>query len=208
MTPNPRDYRAFAAVLQQDMATLLFADPESFDCLVFQALDASRDETVSIMPDVVGSVESGERAQEYAPPIPARARIIPDSALFFDAMGGMTENFLGASQPMNIALSVPGVRKYSLIQWAEYPDMDKAETAWRTVYVLDSKPIGRTLGIGVMHVCLPLPALGEIPETEAPAPEEGEQVTPEQALPEQAETVLPEQAVPAEVLNQNVTGGY
>ncbi|MFR8580880.1 hypothetical protein, partial [Bilophila wadsworthia] len=38
----------------------------------------------------------------------------------------LAENFIGASQPMRIILSVPGARKYSLIQWLEFPDMDRS----------------------------------------------------------------------------------
>lgn len=70
---------------------------------------------------------------------------------------------------MRIILSVPGARKYSLIQWLEFPTLDAEEPEPRTVYIMDSAPIGRTLGVGLVHTCLPLPALGEV---SAAAPEE------------------------------------
>lgn len=58
---------------------------------------------------------------------------------------------------MRIILSVPGARKYSLIQWLEFPTLDAEEPEPRTVYIMDSAPIGRTLGVGLVHTCLPLP---------------------------------------------------
>ena len=95
---------------------------------------------------------------------------VPDDALAFGVLSSaLAENFIGASQPMRIILSVPGARKYSLIQWLEFPTLDAEEPEPRTVYIMDSAPIGRTLGVGLVHTCLPLPALGEVP---AAAPEE------------------------------------
>ena len=124
MTIAPRDYRQPGRVLKQDLSTLLAA---SFDCLVWIAKDSSHDEQVTVEQDVVGSIESGKRAQSYEKPIQARARIVPDDALAFGVLSSaLAENFIGASQPMRIILSVPGARKYSLIQWLEFPDMDRS----------------------------------------------------------------------------------
>lgn len=77
MTIAPRDYRQPGRVLKQDLSTLLAASPEAFDCLVWIAKDSSHDEQVTVEQDVVGSIESGERAQSYEKPIQARARIVP-----------------------------------------------------------------------------------------------------------------------------------
>lgn len=127
MTIAPRDYRQPGRVLKQDLSTLLEASPEAFDCLVWIAKDSSHDEQVTVEQDVVGSIESGERAQSYEKPIQARARIVPDDALAFGVLSSaLAENFIGASQPMHIILSVPGARKYSLIQWLEFPDMNRS----------------------------------------------------------------------------------
>ena len=127
LTIAPRDYRQPGRVLKQDLSTLLAASPEAFDCLVWIAKDSSHDEQVTVEQDVVGSIESGERAQSYEKPIQARARIVPDDALAFGVLSSaLAENFIGASQPMRIILSVPGARKYSLIQWLEFPDMDRS----------------------------------------------------------------------------------
>lgn len=77
MTIAPRDYRQPGRVLKQDLSTPLAASPEAFDCLVWIAKDSSHDEQVTVEQDVVGSIESGERAQSYEKPIQARARIVP-----------------------------------------------------------------------------------------------------------------------------------
>lgn len=179
-TLTPRDYRLPGRVLKDDLATLLRDSPEAFDCLVWIAKDSTHDEQVTVEEDVVGSIESGERAQSYEEPVPARARIVPDDGLAFGVLSsGLAENFLGTSQPLRLLLSVPGVRKYSLIQWLEYPTLDAESPEPRTVYVLDSAPIGRTLGVGIAYTCLPLPALGEIPDNARegePQPDGGQDV--------------------------------
>ena len=102
MTIAPRDYRQPGRVLKQDLSTLLAASPEAFDCLVWIAKDSSHDEQVTVEQDVVGSIESGERAQSYEKPIQARARIVPDDALAFGVLSSaLAENFIGASQPLS-----------------------------------------------------------------------------------------------------------
>ena len=95
MTIAPRDYRQPGRVLKQDLSTLLAASPEAFDCLVWIAKDSSHDEQVTVEQDVVGSIESGERAQSYEKPIQARARIVPDNALAFGVLSSaLAENFI------------------------------------------------------------------------------------------------------------------
>lgn len=160
---NPRSFRPLARVLKTDISTMLAHAPDAFDCVVFMAKDAEHDESVSMVPDVVGALDSDERAQEYDEPIRARAKILYDAGLTFEAMGGAVENFLSGAQPVRLLLSVPGLRKFSLIQWAEYPDVDSDGEVVRTVYVMSTNPVGRTLGAGVIYDCLPLPALGEVP---------------------------------------------
>lgn len=169
---RPRDFRAPGSLLQTDLATMLKHDPKAFDCLIFPALPG-KDETVAVTEDVVGTLDSEERAQTYGQPEQGRAMIVPEEALGFDVLAGeLANSFLGASTPMNILLSMP-VRNYSLIQWREFATPDAEEPELRTVYVLDSKAAGRTAGAGVVYICAPLPALGEIPDL-PPAPAEPE----------------------------------
>lgn len=160
---HPRDYRATGSVLQTDLATMLNSHPEAFDCLIFPALEG-KNESVAVEADPVGALDSNERAQTYSQPEPGRALIVPEEGFGFDVLAGeLANSFLGASSPMNILLSMT-VRNYSLIQWLEYATPDAAEPELRTVYVLDSKATGRTTGAGVIYICVPLPALGEVPK--------------------------------------------
>lgn len=171
---KPRDYRAPARILAQDYKTMLEHDPKAFDCLIFPALDAEHDEKVAPGPDIVSSIESGERANSYGDPVIGRALIVPDEAYGFEVLSGeAAESFLGINAPMNILLSIP-VRNYSLIQWTEFASPDAEEAEIRTVYVLDARPVGRMAGAGTYYVCAPLPALGEIPDIQ-PSPEEQEE---------------------------------
>lgn len=167
---TPRDYRAPGSVLQEDMATMLRCHPEAFDCLIFAAV-AGQNETVAVAEDVVGALDAGERAQTFATPVLGRALLVPEESLDFDVLSGeLANSFLGASTPLNILLSIP-VRNYSLIQWKEYATPDAEEPELRTVYVLSAKSAGHTAGAGVVYVCAPLPALGEVPDLPPPAEE-------------------------------------
>lgn len=170
---KPRDYRAPARILAQDYKTMLEQDPKAFDCLIFPALGSEHDEKVAPGPDVVNSIESGERANSYGKPVIGRALIVPEEAYGFEVLSGeAAESFLGVNAPMNILLSMP-VRNYSLIQWTEYATPDAEEPEIRTVYVLDAKTAGRVAGAGTYYVCAPLPAIGEIPDV---LPEDKEEV--------------------------------
>lgn len=167
---RPRGYMPLASVIARDLAKMLEQHPEAFDCLVFKAIKGT-EETLALNEDVVGALESGARSLEYEPPVKGRAMIVYDDALTFGALGdGLTENFHSASQGINVALSVEGVRPYTFVQWLEYPTADAVEPQARTVYVLESLPAGRTLGVGMVHRCLPLTAMGELPDV----PEDGE----------------------------------
>ena len=109
-------------------------------------------------------VALGDFQRHGTHPEQGRALIVPEEGLDFDVLAGeLANSFLGVSSPMNILLSMP-VRNFSLIQWLEYATPDAEEPELRTVYVLDSKAAGRTAGAGVVYICAPLPALGEVPD--------------------------------------------
>lgn len=170
---RPRGYTPLSSVIARDLAKVLAQHPEAFDCLVFKAIKGT-EETLALNEDVVGTLESGARSLEYEPPVKGRAMIVYDEALTFGALGdGLAENFHSASQSINLVLSVDGVRTYSFVQWLEYPTAEAMEPQARTVYVLESLPAGRTLGVGMVYRCLPLAAMGEVPDI--PEPDEGEE---------------------------------
>lgn len=161
---KPRDYRAPASVLAKDYKTMLDNDPKAFDCVIYPALDKEHDENVTPMEDTVCALESGERSNSYADPVLGRALIVPDEAYGFDVLSGeVAESFVGLNAPVNILLSMP-VRNYSLIQWQEYAAPDAEEPETRTVYVLEARTAGRVAGAGTFYTCLPLTAIGEIPQ--------------------------------------------
>lgn len=62
-------------------------------------------------------LDRDERAQEYDPPLSARAMIVPKQELSFDATdSGLYESFHAASEAMTLMLSIPGLRRHTLVQ--------------------------------------------------------------------------------------------
>lgn len=170
---KPRNHKPIGAVLRHALEVKLRDHPEAFDCLIFPALSSEHNETNSLIEPVATMLDRDERRQSYGDPIKARAMVIPDDALAFEMTdSGLYQSFGGASTAINLLLSLPGVRTFSLVQWLEYPNLDAEESVERTVYVASIQPMGRILGAGVVHVCHPLPALGEIPEGEVPEDDE------------------------------------
>lgn len=163
----PRDYHDTSLTLAHDLQVLLNEHPESFDCLVYPAQDSEQNERTTVDGPVVGDLVRDEQAQSYGEPIQARAYIVPPPDLEFEVVdSALYESLVGHPQAANILLSVRGIRTFSIIQWLEYLTPDKCDTVERTYYIAETKPLGRTLNADVMHVCFPLPALGEVPEME------------------------------------------
>lgn len=160
----PRCYHDTSMTLRHDLQVMLRDHPEAFDCLIYPALESEENEFVTVDGPRVGIADRDERAQSYGEPIQARAFMVPDQSLEFEAVdSALFESITGTLPPVNILLSVPGIRTYSLIQWLEYLKPDECETIERTYYVSEVKPLGRTLNAEMICVCYPLPALGETP---------------------------------------------
>lgn len=163
----PRDYHDTSLTLAHDLQVLLNDHPESFDCLVYPAQESGQNELTTVDKPVVGDLMRNEQAQSYGEPIQARAYIVPPQDLEFEMVdSALYESLVGHPQGINILLSVRGIRTFSIIQWLEYLTPDKCDTVERTYYIAETKSLGRTLNADVMHVCFPLPALGEVPELE------------------------------------------
>lgn len=178
----PRNYHDTSLTLAHDLQVLLNEHPESFDCLVYPAQDSEQNERTTVDGPVVGDLVRDEQAQSYGEPIQARAYIVPPPDLEFEVVdSALYESLVGHPQAVNILLSVRGIRTFSIIQWLEYLTPDKCDTVERTYYIAETKPLGRTLNADVMHVCFPLPALGEVPEMEG---EETDETDEEQATPD------------------------
>lgn len=172
---SPRSYKPGAQVLNDTYATMLQSHPEAFDCIIYPAKSSEHDEIWADNAPVGTLLDRDERAQEYDTPILARALIVPRQDLAFDATdSGLYESFHAASEAMTMLLSIPGLRRHSLVQWSEYLSLESDETVERVVYVSDEKPVGRTMNAQMLYTCYPLPAMGEKPEEE-----------PKRELPEQ-----------------------
>lgn len=162
---KPRSYQPGAQALADTYATMLQSHPEAFDCLIYPAKSSEHDEILADNEPVGTLLDRDERAQEYEAPLLARAMIVPRQDLMFDATdSGQYESFHAASEALTMLLSVPGLRRHSLVQWSEYLSPDSDETVDRVVYVSNEKPIGRTLNAQMLYTCYPLPAMGEKPE--------------------------------------------
>ena len=170
---NPRTYKPAGGVLHETFEIMLQQHPEAFDCIVFPAKSSEHDEILADNAPVGTLLDRGERAQEYDPPVAGRAMITPNPEFTFGASeSSLYESFHSAPGTIQMLVSVPGLRTYSLIRWLEYLSLDSQETVERTVYVADVRPIGRTTGAGMAYICRPLPAEGEAPEVDMPQDKE------------------------------------
>lgn len=135
----------------EDLETeeVLEDDDETFDCLVFPANSCDNNEA-----NLVASLESSECRQEYDDPVLARALILNDEKSAREVLAPeLYESLYGNNQPIEIKLSIEGIREHSIIQWKEYISPDSTEPETKTVYVHD---IWDAPDIGTIHVCYPL----------------------------------------------------
>lgn len=177
---KPRNYINLGETLAHDYAVFFRDHPEAFDAVFWPALETERDETVSLDPPAATRLDRDEHRQMFGDPVVGRAYIVPSDSLLFQAVdSGRYEAFGAPSESLQIVCSEPGLRTMSLIQWREHAALDPDVIETRTVFIADSRPVGRTLGGALfVHVCWPLPAAGEIPEepeaTEEPEAEPGD----------------------------------
>lgn len=162
---NVRHFLETAGKFDVDLETLLNSHPESFDVFVYKAKPIEQDESIAFTDLQVTRLDPQEHLQSYDPPLAARAYIIPEDGYGFQDMteSGAAENF--AESPMRLLLSVP-VRKFSLVTWEEYADLTMANIVTRAVYVFESKPLGRTLNVGSLCTCYPIPDEGLLEEVQ------------------------------------------
>lgn len=166
---NPRTYKPAGGALHETFEIMLQKHPEAFDCIIFPAKSSEHDEILADNAPVGTLLDRDERAQEYDPPIAGRGMITPNPEFTFGASeSGLFESFHSAPGTIQMIVSVPGLRTYSLIRWREYLALDSEETVERTVYVADVRPVGRTTGAGMAYICRPLLAEGEAPEADMP----------------------------------------
>lgn len=164
---TPINHKTIGSVLRHALEVKLRDHPEAFDCLIFPAMPSEQNEASALIEPVSTMLDRDERRQSYGAPVKARAMFVPDDALAFEMTdSGLYKSFGGASESINLLVSEQGIRTFSLVQWLEYPSLETADPVERTVYVASIQPLGRILGAGVVYICYPLPALGEIPDIE------------------------------------------
>ena len=155
---QPRDYRETGQAMAAYIQTYLGNHPDSVECLLFRT-DTTAVETVAPGVDVVGSLESDERAVSYLDPVPARAVILAyGAAVTVSNDGQVPDGFM--DQPTILILDVADVPKQSIIQYCEYTD----DTNIRRVnlYVIRSESMGSMPGAGLRHYCIPFQSFEDV----------------------------------------------
>jgi len=162
-----RDYRDFNKAMSDDFLTYVNNHPDAIDVLLFRPDTATLEKT-AVTTDVVGALESEERAMEYLDPIIVKAVIIPDaiSSSAVDA-GGEPDGAEGQPVIMLIGADVP---KQSVVQYREY--INDTDVRMVSLYVLRSEIVGEAPGVCERHYCVPFHAFDyefiEQPVNDAP----------------------------------------
>jgi len=167
-----RDYRDFNKAMSDDFMVFVRSHPDAFDILLFKP-DLASMEKVAVDQDVVGALESEERALEYLDPVMVKAVLIPDEFPFgsVDA-GGEPDGDM--EHPAVLLIADPNIPKQSVVQYREY--INDTDVRVVSLYVLRSEIIGEAPGSCEKHYCVPFqvfdfefiePPLNEAPENEA-----------------------------------------
>lgn len=155
---QPRDYRPTGQAISDNLRTFITNHPDAFDCLLFRA-DTSAIETIAPGTDVVGSLESNERAITYLNPIPARAVKVPDG-LPMSASNDAMEPDGFQEQPVVLILNVSDTPKQSIVQYNEYVDALNVRRV--NLYIVQSESMGSMPGAGLRHYCIPFQAFDDV----------------------------------------------
>jgi len=157
----PRDYRATGNALTADINATITYHPDSFECLLYMA-DFSAPETVASNADVVGSMETSERAVTYLDPVGARAMRIVEGPFFQSATNAGDGPDGNLDQPLVLVLNLEPVPEQSIIQYEEMIGEDDRRMV--SVYVVKSDLIGSIPGGKERHYCIPFKSIeGETP---------------------------------------------
>lgn len=155
---QPRDYRETGQAISDNLAIYIGNHPDAFDCLLFRA-DGASAEVIAPGADVVGSLESNERAISYLDPILARAVKVPDG-LPVSVSNDSTEPDGFQEQPVILILNVNDAPKQSIIQYNEYVDMLNVRQV--NLYIVQSDSIGSLPGAGLRHYCMPFQSFEDV----------------------------------------------
>ncbi len=167
-----RDYRDFNKAMSEDFMVFVRNHPDAFDVLLFKP-DPDSLETVAVDQDVVGALETEERALEYLDPVMTKAVLIPDEFPFgaVDAGGEPDGNM---DRPSVLLIADPDIPKQTVVQYREF--INDTDVRVVSLYIMRSEIIGEAPGVCEKHYCVPFqvfdyefiePPLNEFPEDEA-----------------------------------------
>lgn len=154
----PRDYRSTGKALADNINATIRQHPDKFECLLYRA-DLSAPETVASSNDVVGSMETSERAVTYLDPIPAIAlRVIAESFFLEAANTGDTPDG-NIEQPYVLMLAPVDpaepdhVPEQSIIQFEEM--INDTDRRLISIYVVRNDLVGSAPGGKTRQYCIP-----------------------------------------------------
>ena len=152
MAIQTRDYRETSQLIASDLETMFDHDPDAIDVLLYRAELATAEVVTGLVQDVVGSLESDERAIEYADPVETRGIFLP-----FDFSGilAMDDGDMAGDFETPIVMLIKGdeIPKASVIQYDEY--VSQTETRRVTLYVMKSEAVGQSPAIAFKYYLIP-----------------------------------------------------
>ena len=151
MSAITRDYRIASSEMELDMVTMFEQDPDAIDILIYKAR-LGNPETVSETEDVVGSLESNERAIEYDDPIDSRGIFLPfdfQGILAMDS-GARPTDF---EVPVVMLIQEREIPVGSVVQYNEYVTDTEIQTF--SLYILKSESVGQAPAMAMKHYMIP-----------------------------------------------------
>lgn len=154
----PRDYRLTGNAMGENLKTFIENHPDAFDILLFRS-NTSAPATVAVNADVVGSMESLERAISYHDPIEGRAVKLPEGIPYEIADSGDIADG-NMEQPTALLINIDGIPKQSIVQYEEYTSTTERRLV--NLYIVSSEMISQAPGSGEKHFCIPFPAFSDV----------------------------------------------
>jgi len=148
----PRDYRTTGQAVASNINTTIAQHPDSFECLLYRA-DTSVLETTASNADVVGVMESSERAVTYLDPVNARALKVVEGPFFMEAANAGDAPDGSLEQPLVLVLDLEPVPEQSVIQYEEMLDDESRRLV--SVFVMKNDMIGSGPHAKMRHYCIP-----------------------------------------------------
>lgn len=147
-----RDYRETNLLVASDLSTMLAEDPDAVDVLIYKAILGTPETNTALINDVVGSLESDERAIEYADPISSKALFLPFD---FQAILAMDSGAMAGDFETPVVMLIKGaeIPKASVVQYDEFAGVSDIRTV--TLYVMKAEAVGQSPAIAFKYYLIP-----------------------------------------------------